>query len=72
MDLFRIEACAVCDGRVSLKTLFGDETGFLCRNVGEERNYVKTDKNVRLAELQVFDDSDELAGVGDVVRREAY
>ena len=60
MDLFGSEACAVCDGRVSLETFLGDEACFFGWYVGEEVDYVKTDKKVRVTEFEVLDDADEL------------
>ena len=60
MDLFWSEACAVCDGRISLETFLGDEACFFGWYVGEQRDYIKTDKKVRLTEFEVLDDVNEL------------
>ena len=59
MDLFGSDACAVCDGRVSLETLLGNEACFFGWYVGEQGD-VKTDKKVRLTEFEVLGDVNEL------------
>ena len=46
--------------RVSLETFLGDEACFFGWYVGEQGDYVKTDKKVRLTEFEVLDDVDEL------------
>ena len=60
VDLLGSNACAVCDGRISLETFLGDEACFFGWYVGEQGDYVKIDKKVRLTEGEVLDDVDEL------------
>ena len=52
-------------------TLFCDEACFLRGYVGEERDYIKTYNNVRLIKVNVLNNVDELALVGDVMLCEA-
>ena len=61
-DLLNSEACGVCHGGINLKALIiWDETCFFLRYVGEERDFVKTLKNVGFTKVNVIYDVDELA-----------
>ena len=56
---------------LAYNVLFGNKACFFPGYVGEERHFVKTDKNIKLTEVNFVYDVDALASIGDVVLCEA-